>query len=235
MTPAEMLTMVRDQTGISTTNVSDAKWYQYLNIIYHEIENAIVNGVDEDFFWDIFTSSTVANQSEYTLQANTATQEGIKKINKVEIKRASTDDYHELIDLWSAINKDNSEEYIRENTSQTKAFYEFKDGSIFIYPEPTNTVTWWLKVYAITDLIDLTSGDAETDVFPNHQNLRQYHHVLVLWTIPRFLRHKYKEETNQTIAAQNKYEQEKAKMLTYINSVYSWSHRWRLSNLNKYY
>lgn len=43
MTPAEMITMVRDQTGTSTTNLSDAKAYQYLNIVYHDVENTIVN------------------------------------------------------------------------------------------------------------------------------------------------------------------------------------------------
>lgn len=28
----------------------------YLNIAYHDMENAIADRVDEDYFWDLFTT-----------------------------------------------------------------------------------------------------------------------------------------------------------------------------------
>lgn len=75
MTPAQIITMARNLTKAHSTNIDDTTMYQYLNIAYHRMENLIVDKVDEDYFWDIFTASTVADQNEYTLQAATATQE----------------------------------------------------------------------------------------------------------------------------------------------------------------
>lgn len=235
MTPAEMITMVRDQTGTTTTNLSDAKAYQYLNIVYHDVENTIVNWVAENFFRELFTADTVADQSEYTLQSHTATQEWMKKIDRVEVKRNTSDDYHQLINVDALNNRKKWYDYVVANQSQVNAFFEYKDWSIFIYPAPENSVTNWLKIHAITDLIDLTSGDAESDVFPWHTSLRQFHDVLVLWTIPRVLRHRYKEETNASMVAQQVYDKRKREMVSHLNSIYATSKLWTLPNHAKYY
>lgn len=96
MDVASIITLVRNQTGVSSDNMSDTIITSYLNIAYHDLENAICDRVDEDYFWDIFETDTVANQNEYVLQLTNATTQGIKKINRVEVKRDTTDDYHTL-------------------------------------------------------------------------------------------------------------------------------------------
>jgi len=75
MTVAELITLIRDQTKTSSTNLSDAKIISYMNIAYHDLENAIVDRVGEDYFWDIFTTDTVVDQNEYTHPVNSATVE----------------------------------------------------------------------------------------------------------------------------------------------------------------
>lgn len=89
--------MVRNQTGVSSTNIADSVVIDYLNIAYHKIENEIVDKVDEDYFWDIFTTDTVLSQNEYPLQTSDATTQGVKRIVNVEVKRDDADTYHTLL------------------------------------------------------------------------------------------------------------------------------------------
>lgn len=75
MTVDQIITLVRDQTGTSTTNIADAKMIDYVNFSYHDIESRIVDEVMDDYFWERFTADTVSDQSEYTLQSASSTQE----------------------------------------------------------------------------------------------------------------------------------------------------------------
>jgi hypothetical protein len=67
MVITDIVTYIREQTGVTVTNVTDTQLYRFINISYHEIENAIVTNLNEDFFWNEMTFSLVANQAEYTL------------------------------------------------------------------------------------------------------------------------------------------------------------------------
>lgn len=83
-----------------------------------------------------------------------------------------------------------AEGWLADSISTGDAFYEYREGSIFLYPTPTENVTNGLKVYAIKALIDLVAGSAETTVFPKHMELRQYHHLIALGAVPYVLRHR---------------------------------------------
>ena len=48
----DIASYIREQTGVNSTNVTDPQLYRYINISYHEIENAIVTNLNEDFFWN---------------------------------------------------------------------------------------------------------------------------------------------------------------------------------------
>mgnify|MGYP000414364842 FL=1 len=48
----DIASYIREQTGVNSTNVTDSQLYRYINISYHEIENAIVTNLNEDFFWN---------------------------------------------------------------------------------------------------------------------------------------------------------------------------------------
>jgi len=67
MVITDIVTYIREQTGVTVTNITDTQLYRFINISYHEIENAIVTNLNEDFFWNEMTFSLVANQAEYTL------------------------------------------------------------------------------------------------------------------------------------------------------------------------
>lgn len=71
-TVADLLSYHRGQTGTGS-DVVDATLLEFLNIGYHALENAIVNHVNEDYFYELFTTDTVADQNEYVLEESTPT------------------------------------------------------------------------------------------------------------------------------------------------------------------
>lgn len=180
MTVDNIITLIRNQTGCSSDNIADAVMITYVNIAYHDLENAICDKIDEDYFWDIFETDTVQGQNEYVLQATNSSTQGIKKINRVEVKRDTDDDYHTLTAPDSLSNIKYVDSYAQANQPTSNGKREYRDGSIFLYPAPTESVTDGLRIHAVKALIDLATGGAETTVFPNHSALRQYHQVIAL-------------------------------------------------------
>ncbi len=235
MTVDNIITLIRNQTGVSTDNIADSVMITYVNIAYHDLENAIVDRVDEDYFWDIFETDTVATQSEYVLQLTNATTQGIKRINRVEIKWDTTEDYHTLIKPDSLNNISHSNSYIGDYLSTQSGKWEYRDGSVFIYPTPTVSVTDGLRIHAVKSLVDLATGGAETTVFPNHSTLRQYHQVIALGAIPWVERHRNIKDKNDVMASMNIYVDAKMKMLEELNSIYAEPMESNLVNEERYY
>lgn len=239
MTVDNLITFIRDQSSTVASNVDATEIVRYLNIAYHNVENAISDRVDEDYFWDIFTADTVADQNEYTLPVHDATTQGIKKINRVEIKRDSTDDYHSLIRSDTIANyntnKQYSDWYLQAQVGSGRGFWEFRDGSIFVYPVPENAVTDGLKIHAIKNLIDLVSGGAESTIFPRHSELRQYHYIVWLWAIPYVISHRYESDPNMVVSAENRYRAELEKMIDELNSKSNDSQTVVLPNPERHY
>jgi hypothetical protein len=62
MTVSEIISFLRTQTNTSSGQLTDTQLLSYLNIAYHDLENAIQRYVKEDFFWNRYTSDVVANQ-----------------------------------------------------------------------------------------------------------------------------------------------------------------------------
>lgn len=52
-------------------------------------------------------------------------------------------------------NYEQSTAYLEDKQDSSRGFREVKEGSIFIYPKPTETVSNGLKMHAIVSLIDL--------------------------------------------------------------------------------
>lgn len=73
MTVDNIITLLRDQSQTTTSNVDATTILRYTNIAYHNLENEICDKVNEDYFWDLFTTDIVADQNEYVLQANSST------------------------------------------------------------------------------------------------------------------------------------------------------------------
>lgn len=115
MTVDNIITLLRDQSSTTTTNVDATTIARYVNIAYHNIENEICDRVNEDYFRDIFTTDLVADQNEYVLQANTSSVVGVKKINRVEIKRDTDDSYMELLRADAIQNYNRSSGWLGDN------------------------------------------------------------------------------------------------------------------------
>lgn len=187
MTVADILLQAREMWGALQTNpITDAMLLKWLQEPYHELENAIVTEVNEDYFFDILRTNLIADQNEYTLQPSTAVSTGVKKIISVEVKRNTNDSYRSLPPMQKDYDQDAALDQLEVET-QLPGFYDIKDSSIFLYPKPTATIMWGstitngLQMQAIVNMIDLTLAGVEADIYPWHTELRQYHHLLPIW------------------------------------------------------
>lgn len=176
-----IITLSRTLTHTDINQISDTQALEYLNIIYKKMSSAIIMKIDEDYFWDEFITSTVANQSEYVLPIASSTTPWFKKILRVELKYRATDSVRKLVSSDTIANYSQTVDQLVSSANQNNAFYDLKDGSIFVYPEPTETVASGLVIGVVTTLADLVSGWSETTIFPDNSELRDYHDILAIW------------------------------------------------------
>lgn len=232
MDAASIFTMAREMAwDVSATNpkFTDAALLKYANLVRHEIENAIISRVDEDFFYRKFTVDTVANQSEYSFQTSTALQIGMKKILSCGIKYTSEDTYFKNIKPSNTVSKIDYIDNLAANQSYSDAFFTLKNSSLFIYPAPTEAVTNWLTVEAIVTLLDIAADSIESLIFPNSE-LRDYHYIIALGIVPYI--HRILKQYNDVQVAKNEYLQAIEKMITEVgerwDSITEWhSPSWR--------
>ena len=176
-----IITLSRTLTHTDSDQISDSQALDYLNIVYKKIASEIVMKIDEDYFWDIFETDTVANQNEYVLPLANNLTAWFKKITRVELKYSATDSARTLVSSDTIANYKDTVDRLDNDISTANAFYDIKDGSIFIYPAPKQAVTDWLVINAITTLVDLVSWGSESSIYPNNSELREYHDVLAVW------------------------------------------------------
>jgi hypothetical protein len=83
----DIFEMARGQAGkVTAGQFPSVSLLKYANIVYKEIENALVRRVNENYFYDILKADTVEGQNEYTFKSTTGTVVGIKKIITANIK-----------------------------------------------------------------------------------------------------------------------------------------------------
>ena len=176
MNVTEILTFWCTNAGTTLAQVGSTNALIFANIVYHELEECIRNDVNEDYFYDYFTTDFVANQNEYVLEEQSGVNIGINKILSVGVKYTSTaTTFSPVFPFWTGSLWE-TEEYLQVNQSSTSPFYTVKDNSLFIYPYPTTTVSDGLRVHASINLVDLLSWGAESTVkFP-----RNFHFVIGL-------------------------------------------------------
>lgn len=147
MNLAEVYTMSRLNTGTNDQNMPDATLLTITNVTYRDLINIITSEVNEDFFYDEWTTSFVADQREYTFPVRTASVNGLKKVTGIGVKYATTDDYYKITtpDKFSNLVKDPT--FYVENRPNTNPFFTVADKSVFIYPPPTTTIASGLIMY----------------------------------------------------------------------------------------
>lgn len=176
MNVTEILTFWCTNAGTTLAQVGTANALIFANITYHELEECIRNDINEDYFYDYFTTDFVVNQNEYVLEEQSGTNIGINKILSVGAKYLTTDTEYAKINAFWTGSLWNTEDYLWANQPRTAPFYTVKDNSVFIYPYPTETVEDGLRVHASVNLMDLLSGGAETSV----KIPRNFHFVIGL-------------------------------------------------------
>ncbi len=162
---------------VTSSQVPDATTLWFINLAYHDIEEIIRNEINEDYFYDYFTTDTKLNQSEYNfaLIEPTSTTQGILKIIGVGIKYRTNDTDYRFVSPFGSGSLWNTPEWLARNQAQGSPFYIYKDNSIFIYPYPDNNgntalsdgdtvISNGLRVHCSVSLIDLIAGGAETTV-----------------------------------------------------------------------
>lgn len=203
--------MSRLNTGTNNQNMPDNTLLTISNVTYRDLINVITSEVNEDFFYDEWTTDFTANQREYTFPVRTASVNGLKKVTGIGLKYATTDDYYKMTTPDKFSNLVNDPTYYVENRPNTNPFFTVADKSVFIYPPPLTTITDWLILYWISDPIDLTIWSSEV---ANRIPL-DYHHIMVLGNEYRI--YKARRMTNEKNDALVEYKNELRKMVTELS------------------
>lgn len=167
-------------TGTTNANYDTVPRYIDLNKSYHFIEDSITEVVWESYFYNEMTSDdpTVVWQKEYTLPAViSGNLDGTNKLLGVSIDYGN-DIFVKArkIDM-NSLDKDLS--WYAEHQPTTDPIYTIQDNSVMIFPVPTATTVWTIRMYIIQNLIDITASTAEDDIF-NGKIHKKYHPLIEL-------------------------------------------------------
>ena len=188
MTVNEIIALAHTFAGTTSSQISDTLMLQFVNLAYHHAEERIRNEINEDYFYDYFTTSTIVDQNEYVLPAPWSNTVGILKAIGAGIKYTSSITEYQPIRPFGSGSLYTTDELTQLNQSVSDPFYIIKDYSIFIYPSPTEfswvydndwnpiSVANWLRVHASVNLIDLIAGWSEATI----KIPRNYHEALAL-------------------------------------------------------
>ena len=157
MTVDQIRDLVYSDTNTTSNQIEPSLVYLWMNLAYHDLVEEIKNKVSADFFYDYWTTNTVAGQNEYDLAIADNDTIGIDKISQIGIKYTTTDTQFTQVVLTDASVWDKTPEWYETNQSGSNPIYLIRDNSIFIYPTPTVSVTNGLRVHGIYTPIDLVS------------------------------------------------------------------------------
>ena len=168
MDVSTIITLSRNQTWTTAWQIADADYLTYLNIIYKDIFSRLsVNS--KKYTWQTYTTDVVAWQQEYIIPQPSDTQTWLKLVLDCfyihEWKDKRIPIYDASINIDYEINK-NKEPY-----------GVIRDGSIFLYPTPTENITAWLRLEGKYIPLDLTLTNTSDEI----KLAPEYHNILVKW------------------------------------------------------
>lgn len=186
-------------TGTTTANYNDTNRWIDLNKSYHFIEDLLTQEIWENFFYNEFvTDTTVAGQKEYTLPTNiSGNLDWVNKTLGVSVDYGSGYKKATKVDVQS-LDKDIS--WYETNVSTEFPIYTIQDNSVMIFPVPTATTIWDIKMYVVQNLIDITADTEEADIF-NGKVHKKYHYLIALWAEQySYIRRNLKQEAQEAEA-----------------------------------
>lgn len=170
MDSAVIISKSRVQTSTSTGQKSDALMLADLNTVYKDIFSRLAVK-SKKYTWQTYTTNMVVWQNEYNIPKPTVSETGIKRLLNIQVKYSSTWDHIpcKMYDTSVAVDS--------EASDYLNPYCIVRDGSIFLYPAPTEAVVWWIIVdwqYLPLDMtLATTSANIKLPV--------EYHDVLLYW------------------------------------------------------
>ena len=225
MTIEQILQTAYEDTNTSTANYPYTKGLKKLNEIYKELYR-MINSIDENYFWNYWTTDIQTWATEYDIQRDAITVEPadpeddpviipwIEKIIKVEI--LEWENYVLLPQLDS-----------KQVDDWVKWWY-LADNHIILNFRPQEDVEDWLRLYWTERIPDLLSTDDESAIFPWHKELSDFYWVLYEWLNKElwkqkqdFEKHNFsKQEYLEKKEAMRRYITERVQRIYYTNLEY---------------
>ena len=132
MDVSEIIMLSRKQTGTSAGQISDSDYLDYLNIVYKDVFSRLsVNS--KKYTRQTYTTDVIAGQQEYIIPQPSNTQTGLKLLLDCFYIHEGKDRRIPLYDTNTSINY-----HVNENH---KPYCVYRDGSVFLYPTPTENIT----------------------------------------------------------------------------------------------
>ena len=203
-------------THTNTLDYNDVQAMEDVNFAYQELVDDIENGVDEYFFWDLWLTDTVVDQSEYVVEKLWIAPDDldIRKINKFLIKYSTNDTFYTLARFLNPSSLTRDTEWYKVNQPSSDPFWYIQDNSIFIYPAPTTVVTEGIKLECIHAPADLTISSTSDDI-----EIPTQFHKVISTGLKQYIYQSQGKLNEQQLAIQD-FEREKAKMVSFLKERY---------------
>lgn len=221
MTPQEILTYVRQKGQVKSTEMDDTYLYSLMSSRYQTLWQEITN-IDKDYWFEIRKHNLNANQVAYDLKDSVTPNVLVTDLNRdsfigqLKIVKVSTQysdtqqDAYFADPLWWN-NLDRPVDRYEQRQPKGNPFYILSADKIRVYPKPTDTVVWGLKLYGIIRPYDLNSyTQSVKDIFIP----KEYHDLIWLWTLIDVYRER--QRTDMAVEAENYYDREKQTMIDNI-------------------
>jgi len=216
MTVANLIALIRRDTGVTATQLTDENITVYINKIYKDIVSAIhsrlwtENAKDAEEFID-----AVADTSEYTLTVPTSSVASLSKLLVVYIKTDSSDDYYTKARQIALTDLDYSWDRYLTNQSTGDPIYRVVDNKIHIAPQFTSSTAWGAsnnQIWIIwkDSVVDLASDWAESTILIPEN----YHYLIATGVAVEVYR--FRQQLDRKNDAMNEYMLKKEEMLAEI-------------------
>lgn len=217
-------------THTNANDYPDTQAIIAVNFRYWDLVDRIVNEVKERFFWDLWTTDTVVDQSEYLAEKLGIAPDDldIKKIDWLYVKYRSTDTYFTKLQYRDESSLNMDKDWYKDNTSDQDAFFYIADNSYFIYPTPKEAVTNGIRLEVIHAPADLTVSTTEDNI----ELERQFHSIISLWLEIDIYKSQWK--LNEANLAEQKYTLEADKMISKLKDRYDEPIDFIMPNLSLY-
>ena len=208
MNAEQIYDMARDLSHTNDTDFPNTRLVKFLNQVKNDLFSYLITGIDEDWNWDIWTTASVVNQSEYVLPEAASDTEGNLKISSVSINYnwlTYPDGSFQFIKA-KLVRLDNLPyewNYYTNNQPHDQPIYYVADQSIFIAPYPTAATADSIQLKGIKSIVDYTTTTPESSI---HIPL-YLHDVLVQWLLPYINRAEWK--INEAQFESNKYKEDR--------------------------